>query len=476
MNILSFKNFLLKEGVAGLGDPQEHLTHIEDLIIEHGLRGFEKLETQVIGMLKTLNALEAGDDVQGADINLKVDGAPAVYFGIDTRNRFKGQFFVGTKHDLSNKLQTVCHSEEEIRTNHAGKTILIEKLIAAYNNLKPLYMSISNKIQNRIIQTDMLFSSSHEKRVEKLDGQHYITFHPQLIKYAIPVDNNSKLFNTVNKAKIGFGVHDTWVANIENIDGSERMMLRNSDKSKIQILSEASPGFDVFIVNGTFTVEETNLSVNDDNVSNIINYLSTIKQQLKNVDINIDNLMFPESGTRHKFILEITSYINNEIRKGEGSFYNKAMKEDVLDDDYLVQSFKKFIQSKADKKRWSKRPDPDSGFAGKLKGEKGLQTVRDWQVDTLSKFKVFKPYLNAMFYCIKLKKELIDLFDEIDSSLKIGKVFYENPDGSFSADKSGKNKYGRGEGFAVFTGDTHTKMVDREEFSMRNLTNPRFGR
>lgn len=475
MRMLPFKKFLLQEGVAGLGDPQEHLTHLEDLIIEHGLEGFKRLETQVMGMLKTLNALEVGDDVQGADINLKVDGAPAVYFGVDTRREFEGQFFVGTKHDLSNKLQTVCHSEQEIKTNHAGKTILIEKLIAAYNSLKPLYLSIADKIQNRIIQTDMLFSKTEEKKVENIDSYPYITFHPQLIKYAIPIDDKSKLFNAVNRAVTGFGVHDTWVANIEEFNGRDRIMLRDSDKSKIQVISDASPQFNVFIVNGTFTKEDTNITVQDESVKKIVSFLSIINNNLQSVDQTLDNLFFPKEGLRHKFILEITSYINSEIRKGDGSFYNKAIHEDSLDNKYLNSTFNKFIQMKSDKKKWSKRPDQSVGFEGKLKGPKGLETINNWKQETLNNFKIFKPYINAMFYCIKLKVELIDVFDELDSSLKIGKVFYENPDGSFSADRSGKNEYGRGEGFAVFTGKTHTKLLDRENFSRRNLTNPRFG-
>ena len=148
--MITFKQFfhslLLTESDVGIGDPAEHLTHIEDLIIEHGHKGLDMLKKQVYGILKFAGALEDGDESEEKlDINLKVDGAPALYFGVDPRPQYEGQFFVATKHNLSRSLggQAINHSEEEIRANtDAVKEGLIAKLIEAYRALKPFYEEI----------------------------------------------------------------------------------------------------------------------------------------------------------------------------------------------------------------------------------------------------------------------------------------------------------------------------------------------
>ena len=45
--MIKFKQFMLSEAKLGLGDPAEHLTHIEDLIMEEGPEGMRKLKEQI---------------------------------------------------------------------------------------------------------------------------------------------------------------------------------------------------------------------------------------------------------------------------------------------------------------------------------------------------------------------------------------------------------------------------------------------
>ena len=56
----TFKQFILTEAKLGLGDPKEHLTHIEDLVIEEGPAGMEKLKQMVAGILAFAQGYDTG--------------------------------------------------------------------------------------------------------------------------------------------------------------------------------------------------------------------------------------------------------------------------------------------------------------------------------------------------------------------------------------------------------------------------------
>ena len=66
-----------------------HLSHLEDLVIEQGKDGFASFAEHIVELKNYIYGLDSETVV-----NLKVDGAPALYFGMDPRPDFKGQFFV----------------------------------------------------------------------------------------------------------------------------------------------------------------------------------------------------------------------------------------------------------------------------------------------------------------------------------------------------------------------------------------------
>ena len=67
-----------------------HMTHIEDLILDGGVKGAR----QAINALRSMRDMLSGNAKAPIDITVKWDGAPAVFCGEDPRD---GQFFVAKK-------------------------------------------------------------------------------------------------------------------------------------------------------------------------------------------------------------------------------------------------------------------------------------------------------------------------------------------------------------------------------------------
>ena len=67
-----------------------HMTHIEDLIIDGGVKGAR----QAILALRSMRDMLSGNAKAPIDITVKWDGAPAVFAGEDPRD---GKFFVAKK-------------------------------------------------------------------------------------------------------------------------------------------------------------------------------------------------------------------------------------------------------------------------------------------------------------------------------------------------------------------------------------------
>jgi hypothetical protein len=83
----------------------------------------------------------------------------------------------------------------------------------------------------------------------------------------------------------------------------------------------------------------------------------------------------------------------------------------------------------------------------------------------------FQHFVTATHYMISVKNLLLGLFGQIEDQIqktggKIGKSFIPQADGSFALS--------RGEGFVLFVGDNQVKIVDRLDFSAKNLQHGQF--
>ena len=181
----SFKNQLSE--AAG---KNTHMIHIEDLILDGGVKGAR----QAIIALRSLRDMLSGNTKSAVDVTVKWDGAPAVFAGEDPQT---GEFFVAKK-GIFAKNPKIYKSHADIDADTSGD--LSKKLKMAYDYLKPLGIK-------GVIQGDFMFDKSDLKK-ENINGISHLVFHPNTIAYAIP--NDSALAKTIRAAKIGIVWHTTY--------------------------------------------------------------------------------------------------------------------------------------------------------------------------------------------------------------------------------------------------------------------------
>ena len=179
-----------KQTLSEAAGKNTHMTHIEDLILDGGVKGAR----QAILALRSLRDMLSGNAKAPIDITVKWDGAPALFCGEDPND---GQFFVAKK-GIFNANPKVYKSHDDIDADTSGD--LSKKLKLAFDNLKDLGIK-------DVIQGDFMFDQSDLKK-ENINGVGHITFHPNTILYAVPL--NTKLAKEIQRAKIGIIWHTSY--------------------------------------------------------------------------------------------------------------------------------------------------------------------------------------------------------------------------------------------------------------------------
>ena len=178
--MFSFKGFQTRA-------KNKHLEHLEDQIIDNGSKGGQN----AVNFLVAIRNMLAGKSSRKVNMTVKWDGAPAIICGINPEN---GKFFVGTK-SVFNKVPKINYTSADIRRNHSG--VVAEKLSACLTYLRRI-------VTNGVYQGDLLFTSG-DKSKQTIDGEDMITFTPNTITYAMPV--NSNVGRKIASAKLGIVFH-----------------------------------------------------------------------------------------------------------------------------------------------------------------------------------------------------------------------------------------------------------------------------
>ena len=178
--MFSFKGFITTE-------KNTHLEHLEDDIINRGSDGGRN----AVNFLKSVRNMLAGSASGRVNMSVKWDGAPAIIAGKNPEN---GKFFVGTK-SVFNKTPKINYTPGDITRNHSGP--VAAKLLICLRELKRLGIS-------GIYQGDLLFTKGDTK-LANIDGERMITFTPNTITYAVPV--NSSLGRKISRARLGIVFH-----------------------------------------------------------------------------------------------------------------------------------------------------------------------------------------------------------------------------------------------------------------------------
>ena len=168
-----------------------HMTHIEDKVLYGGVKGTR----DAIMALRSLRDMLKGE--HSGSVSVKWDGAPAIFAGIDPND---GRFFVAKK-GIFNKNPKVYKTPADVDADTSGD--LADKLKIALQELPALGIK-------GVVQGDFLYGPGDVK-TKKIDGESYVTFHPNTIVYAVP--SQSPGAAAIKKSKIGIVWHTTYKGN-----------------------------------------------------------------------------------------------------------------------------------------------------------------------------------------------------------------------------------------------------------------------
>jgi len=386
-----------------------HMTHIEDLVIDGGVKGAR----QAILALRSLRDMLSGNTKAPVDVTVKWDGAPAVFAGEDPET---GEFFVAKK-GIFNSNPKIYKSHADIKADTSGD--LSKKLIMAFDSLKGIGIK-------GVIQGDFMFDKS-DLKIENIGGVKHIVFHPNTIAYAIPT--NTPLAKEITTAKIGIVWHTSYSgATFETMKAEfGRDIVPKLRKTKDVWMQDAT----LPDLSGTATLTSADTKILNDKLSNagkIFKQISSgvLKEIEQNKELN----------------LIINIYNNRVVREGQR----------ITDTKKHATGLVMFVND-----RYAKEID-------KRKSQKG-KDVQIQKRDELLKFfsknniKNLKNIFDLQNFVVDAKLILINKLNKLSS---IG-TFVKTKSGFKVTNPEGFVAIDRMEGGAV-------KLVDRLEFSTNNFS------
>ena len=283
-----------------------HLEHLEDNVLNNGVSGAR----EAINFLRSLRNMLAGHSDVKVNVTTKWDGSPAIFAGINPEN---GKFFVGTK-SVFNKNAKLNYTDADIDENHPSEG-LNDKLKIALAYLPKLGIK-------GILQGDMMFTKSDLKH-ETIDGEEYITFQPNTIVYAVPV--NTKLAKMMQAAQLGVVFHTSYVGkDIENMKASFNIDIGHLTTTKDVWFRDAS--FTDASGSATFTEKETA-------------DLTSILSQAGRLFNTIPALTLNKISSSETYLTQIKTYNNTKVREGQ----------EIRDTRAHVNGLMKYVEDKLNK-------------------------------------------------------------------------------------------------------------------------------
>ena len=179
------------------GSVLKHMTHTEDLVFF----GKEGCDLLLDGLENFYNYLSG--KVHDARITQKIDGAPALVLASD----YFGQKFIALKHSWDK--DKVYKSLDEINKAYPDRPDLCEKLSMVFACLDLISIP-----KNEIWMADFLYAKK-DLKIKNIEGQDYLTFHPNTLLYAVPVD--SEMAKRINRTEFGLAYHTKYVGQEKNI-------------------------------------------------------------------------------------------------------------------------------------------------------------------------------------------------------------------------------------------------------------------
>ena len=399
----NFKDFLSEQ-------KNTHMTHIEDKVIYGGVNGTR----QAILALRSLRDMLKGEHNGG--VSVKWDGAPAVFAGIDPSD---GKFFVAKK-GIFNKNPKVYKTKADIDEDiNSGD--LNDKMQLALAELPKLGIK-------GVVQGDFLFGPGDVKK-KKINGESYITFHPNTIVYAVPAD--SQAARAVTAAKIGIVWHTTYTGANK---GGDFTALKAQYGVNVKALKKSKAVWS----QDAMLRDMTNLTMNKKDTEKVNEYLS----QAGKLFNQIQGSTLKQLEANSQLAAHMETYNNSFVRKGQ------VMGNSAKHVDGLLKWIRARYQKEIDSR----------------KTEKGKTTQRD--------------KLNALldFFSDKNKAGIVKMFD-LQKVIVLAKLILINNLNKIAKVKtfvktSNGYKVTGEEGYVAIDklGGDAVKIVDRMEFSYNNFS------
>lgn len=386
-----------------------HMTHIEDLVIYGGVKGAR----EAILALRSLRDMLAGHAKGETNVTVKWDGAPAVFCGIDPSD---GKFFVAKK-GIFNKNPKVYKTNADIDADIDAPDLA--------NKMKIALAELSKLGIKGVVQGDIMFVSDDLKK-ETIDGDDYITFHPNTIVYAVPADGPEA--KRIRQARIGVVFHTSYSGKtFESMSASYGVDISKFRKVN-SVWAETAELRDL---SGTVTLTKADtdeVTAALSTAGKIFNKIAGSTLRAIEKDDNLAKM--------------IETYNNSFVRK----------QEKITDTKKHVDGLIKFVNDKYQKE------------IDKRKSDAGKQAQMDKRDEVL---KFFSPQNKASL------KYLFDLQQSIVvAKLKIiNKLNRLNRVGTFVKTKNGFKVTGA-EGFVAIDKlkGGAVKLIDRMEFSANNFS------
>ena len=386
----------------------KHLEHLEDDILNNGSEGGKTS----IAFLRSLGSMLSQGDKKNIKVTTKWDGAPAIVCGIHPTWK---TFFVGNKSAFNKTKPKICIEPEDVDTFYPE------------SGLNPVLKSclkyLSQLDIKGVIQGDLLFTEN-TKSITMVNGKRCVTFTPNTITYAIPV--NTDIGKRVVNSKIGIVFH----TNYNGTSIEEMTAGFGVDVSPYQGHS------DVAVFSSDFT--DTSGSANF-TTAELTKFKSTVNMAEGSLRQASKFLDVMKGTDKFAFNTVFKTFFNTYIRRGTA----------IPSTNKVLTDFAAYYNTILDKEINSKK-----SASGKKK----------WEDVKMNGLKFIAANQKSIYMTVASYKNLTTAKLMIVRKLEKVKTI-----GTFLKDGNGY-KVTAPEGFVAIKSGRATKLVDRLEFSVANIT------
>jgi hypothetical protein len=407
--MIGFKQ-MLTESKAG---KNLHLEHLEDEILNFGVDGGRA----ALNFLRSLRDMLSGDARSSVNMTVKWDGAPAIFAGVEPET---GDFFVAKK-SVFNVNPKLYKTTAEIDDDLSG---------ALNSKFKVALKEFSKLGIEGVLQGDLMYTDDLEPQA--IDGVKYITFQPNTIVYAVPV--NSDFGKTILRSKVGIVWHTTYTGNkLQDMKASFGANISKLNKTPSVWMDDAT--YKDVSGKATFTSQETA------DITSILSDVGRTFNKINGPKLRAF-LKLQDSMTGVLAGASLKTYNNSKVRAGEKitnpSSHAKGYEKWVFDS----------IQKQIDK----------------VKSDKGKQKYTNIQKEYVREV---KKHTANLFQVITFQNLLVDakmqIVKKLNSVKGLTDTFIRTPNGYKVTNPEGYVAIDKVSGGAV-------KLVDRMEFSFNNFT------